>query len=66
MNKNGSGAVADAAISCKGLWKSFASKAETLQVLRGLDMQLPGGSSCSIVGLGQKHPFVHSGRYRAL
>jgi len=50
MNKNGSGAVADAAISCKGLWKSFASKAETLQVLRGLDMELPGGSSCSIVG----------------
>jgi isopentenyldiphosphate isomerase len=26
MNKNGSGAVADAAISCKGLWKASPAK----------------------------------------
>ncbi len=62
MNKNESRATddaavsgdlivsSDAAISCRGLWKSFTSKAETLDVLRGLDLELSGGSSCSIVG----------------
>ena len=50
MNNKTGLVFSDAAISCKGLWKSFASKAETLQVLQGLDMEIPGGSSCSIVG----------------
>ncbi len=50
MNKNGIPGVSDGAISCKGLIKNFTSKAETLQVLRGLEMELPAGSSCSIVG----------------
>jgi lipoprotein-releasing system ATP-binding protein len=50
MNNKTGLVFSDAAISCKALWKSFASKAETLQVLQGLDMEIPGGSSCSIVG----------------
>jgi lipoprotein-releasing system ATP-binding protein len=50
MNNKTGLVFSDATISCKGLWKSFASKAETLQVLQGLDMEIPGGSSCSIVG----------------
>ncbi|MDD3981822.1 MAG: ABC transporter ATP-binding protein [Spirochaetia bacterium] len=54
---SGSGALAaiptlsgSTAVYCKGLGKSFTSKAETLEVLRGLDLELPEGSSCSIVG----------------
>jgi lipoprotein-releasing system ATP-binding protein len=50
MSNNGIPGVSDGTISCKGLIKSFTSRAETLQVLRGLEMELPGGSSCSIVG----------------
>ncbi len=50
MNDTGSIDRRDSEISCKGLCKSFASQAETLQVLKNLDLEIPGGSSCSIMG----------------
>ncbi len=37
-------------VRCKNLTKSFESQAETLRVLRGVDMILPRKSSCSIMG----------------
>ncbi|MEW6548118.1 MAG: ABC transporter ATP-binding protein [Spirochaetota bacterium] len=37
-------------VRARGVVKRFASKAETLEVLRGVDFEIPRGSSCSIVG----------------
>lgn len=37
-------------IRCTNLAKSFSSQAETLHVLRGVDLFLPQGSSCVIMG----------------
>ncbi len=38
------------AVTCRGLWKSFASKAETLRILRGVNLEIPNATTCSIVG----------------
>jgi len=37
-------------VSCKNLTKCFETQAETLNVLRGIDLGLPLKSSCSIMG----------------
>ncbi|MCE1196968.1 ABC transporter ATP-binding protein [bacterium] len=42
--------IQGAAVRCVGLVKNFASKAETLRVLQGVDLELPPASSCSIMG----------------
>ncbi len=39
-----------AIVRCRGLVKSFKSQAETLHVLKGIDMDIGKGSSCSIMG----------------
>lgn len=38
-------------IECRGLEKCFSSKAETLRVLSGLDLSVPGSCSCAITGV---------------
>ncbi|MCE5256618.1 MAG: ABC transporter ATP-binding protein [Spirochaetaceae bacterium] len=38
------------AIQCIGLTKTFTSEAENLEVLRALDLEVPQGRSCSIMG----------------
>ncbi len=38
------------AVACRGLCKSFASKAETLRILRGVNLEIPNATTCSIVG----------------
>lgn len=37
-------------VRCGNLFKSFESQAETLHVLNGIDLDLPGNCSCSIMG----------------
>lgn len=38
------------AVRCKGLCKTFSSQAENLEVLRLLDLEIPQGESCAIMG----------------
>ncbi len=38
------------AVACRGLCKSFSSKAETLRILRGVNLEIPNATTCSIVG----------------
>lgn len=40
----------DIIVRCRGLVKNFDSQAETLHVLKGVDMDVGKGSSCSIMG----------------
>jgi len=42
--------IVDALVRCRGLVKNFESQAETLHVLKGLDLEIRRGSSCSIMG----------------
>ena len=42
--------MSDSIISCRNLVKNFTSQAEILHVLRGVDLDLAPGSSCSIMG----------------
>jgi len=42
--------MSDSIISCRNLVKNFTSQAEILHVLRGVDLELAPGSSCSIMG----------------
>ena len=42
--------MSDFIVECRGLSKAFASQAETLRVLSGLDLFLPSASSCAIMG----------------
>ena len=42
--------IVDTIVRCRGLIKNFESQAETLHVLKGIDMDIRRGSSCSIMG----------------
>jgi len=45
-----SSSTVDVIVRCRGLVKNFESQAETLHVLKGIDMEISRGSSCSIMG----------------